>query len=96
MLNAKEIAAMYSEYESLQWLVKQHENRNSTMSGLKVEIKPGVLNCAGAHGVWHRNSRKFIEEQCEQAFIDAVHVSIKILEQEFADLGVEIEPEEVV
>ena len=94
MLNAKEIAAMYSEYESLQWLVKQHENRNNNISGAKVDIKPGVLNCTGALGVWHRNSRKYIEEQCEQAFIDAVHVSIKILEQEFADFGIAIEPEE--
>lgn len=94
MLNAKEIAAMYSEYESLQWLAKQHKERHGSISGAKVDIKPGVLNCAGAHGVWHRNSRKYIEEQCEQAFIDAVHVSIKILEKEFADLGVEIEPQE--
>lgn len=92
MLNAKEIAAMYSEYESLKWLVKQHEDRNRV--SVKVDIKPGILSCAGASGVWHRNSRKYIEEQCEQAFIDAVHVSIKILEKEFADLGVEIEPQE--
>lgn len=94
MLNAKEISAMYSEYESLQWLVKQYESRNYTISGAKVDIKPGVLNCAGAHGVWHRNSRKYIEEQCEQAFIDAVHVSIKVLEKEFTDLGIAIEPQE--
>lgn len=91
MLNAKEIAAMYNEYTSLKWLVDQYDIQSRTFGSTKSDIKPGILNCGGASGVWHRNSRQYIEDQCNQAFINSVNTSIEVLEQEFAVLGIDIE-----
>lgn len=91
MLNAKEIAAMYSEYQSLKWLAERFEERNRNN---QVSFKIGALSCGGAGGVWHRNSSKYIQEQSDQAVITAINASIALLEKEFADLGLEIEPAE--
>lgn len=89
MLNAKEIAAMYAEYESLKWMKKQHEDR--VYSGSHNDVRPGILQKAGASGLNRRNSYKFIEEQCEDAFINAVNISIQELEPSFKKINVAYE-----
>lgn len=93
MLKAKEISDMYAEYQSLHWLVTKYESR-VTASGFTAEgkgdIKPKVLDQAGASGLWHSPRRKYIEDQCEHAFIQAVGVAIKDLEAKFISLGISI------